>query len=330
MTGITYPSSATNSFQYNGLGLRTRKVDSAGTNNYVCDGTGAASPVLADTNATYTPGMSERRGGVSKFLHSDALGTTRGITNSTQTATDGLLFDAFGMSVSRTGTTPTPFGFVGAAQYQTDADSGLQLLGHRYYDPSIGRFISQDPIQDGDNWYAYCGNDPEGCMDPEGLADIIIKARPVKATVGIAYHTFILVKGTDPQSGKYVQYYFSADPGKSGRSMSNAFGNIQARYGPYGPQAYDWPQGNDDPETGRPRVVLVTNKVSPMVYVKQFQAAANRITNAQIGYDPVGPNSNSSARYMLQSVLGKSYDLNTPNYINKIIPGWNRKLPGLE
>ncbi len=64
MSGITYPPSATNSFQYNGLGLRTRKVDSAGTNNYVCDGTGVASPVLADSGATYTPGLSERRGGV--------------------------------------------------------------------------------------------------------------------------------------------------------------------------------------------------------------------------------------------------------------------------
>ena len=38
---------------------------------------------------------------------------------------------AFGMTVSRTGSTATPFGFVGAQQYQTDADSALQLLGHR-------------------------------------------------------------------------------------------------------------------------------------------------------------------------------------------------------
>jgi hypothetical protein len=108
-----------------------QKVDSSGTVNYICDGTDPASAVLADSNATYTPGLSERRSSTSKFLHSDALGTTRGITNSSQAATDGLLFDAFGMSVSRTGTTPTPFGFVGRAQYQTDSDSGLMLLGHR-------------------------------------------------------------------------------------------------------------------------------------------------------------------------------------------------------
>jgi len=41
--------------------------------------------------------------------------------------------------------TPTPFLWAGAHQYQADYESGLYLLGNRYYDPSIGRFISQDP-----------------------------------------------------------------------------------------------------------------------------------------------------------------------------------------
>ena len=89
-----------------------------------------------------------------------------------------MLFDAFGMTVSRTGTTPTPFGFVGGAQYQTDADSGLMLLGHRYYDASVGRFISSDPIQAGDNWYAYCENNPLSRIDPDGknwLTDWLMK-----------------------------------------------------------------------------------------------------------------------------------------------------------
>jgi RHS repeat-associated protein len=124
--------------------------------------------VLQDARAVYTPGISERAGSTSEFYHGDALGSTRGITNSSQTVTDAVLYDAFGMTVSRTGTTATPFGFVGAQGYQSDADSGLQLLGHRYYDPSIGRFLSSDPIQDGDNWYAYCGDNPLKWLDPQG------------------------------------------------------------------------------------------------------------------------------------------------------------------
>jgi RHS repeat-associated protein len=76
------------------------------------------------------------------------------------------------MSISPTGSNPTPFGFVGGSQYQTDADSGLMLLGERYYDSSIGRFISKDPAQAGTNWYAYCENNPLGATDPSGLLSV--------------------------------------------------------------------------------------------------------------------------------------------------------------
>ena len=169
MVGIVYPSSATNSFSYNGNDMRMQKVDSAGTANYLCDGTTPASAVLKDGAAVYTPGLSERRGTTSKFYHGDGLGSTRGITNTSQAVTDSVLYDGFGMTVSRTGTTPTPFGFVGKGQYQTDNDSGLMLLGHRYYDASVGRFISSDPAKAGDNWYAYCENNPLDASDPNGL-----------------------------------------------------------------------------------------------------------------------------------------------------------------
>ena len=170
VTGISYPAGGTNSFVYNGEDLRTKKTDSAGTKTYKTDGSSPASAVLNDGGATYTPGLSERRGTTSSFYHSDALGSTRGITGSTQATTDSTLYDGFGMTVSETGTNPTPFGFVGKEQYQTDGDSGLQLLGHRYYDPSIGRFLSQDPAKSGTNWYKYADNNPLAKTDSSGLS----------------------------------------------------------------------------------------------------------------------------------------------------------------
>jgi len=42
-------------------------------------------------------------------------------------------------------------------------------LGARFYCPEIGRFISQDPIKNGINWYTYAGSLPTGRVDPEGL-----------------------------------------------------------------------------------------------------------------------------------------------------------------
>ena len=152
VSGITYPSSSTNSFKYNGNDLRVQKIDSSGTRNYITDGDSPAAAVLSDGLATFTPGLSERRSSTSSFYHGDALGSTRSQTNSSQTVTDTKRYDAFGMLVASTGSNPTPFGFVGGSQYQTDADSGLMLLGHRYYDASIGRFISRDP--------AYAGTSP--------------------------------------------------------------------------------------------------------------------------------------------------------------------------
>jgi len=69
-----------------------------------------------------------------------------------------------------TNATPNPYRFGGAWGYITDTPgSGLLQLGHRYYWPELGRFIQQDPIGDGVNWYAYAGNNPLTGIDPEGL-----------------------------------------------------------------------------------------------------------------------------------------------------------------
>src|ERR1700722_6126116 len=174
ISGITYPSCSTNSFAYNSNDLRVQKVDSSGTRNYITDGDSPAAPVLSDGLATYTPGLSERRSSTSAFYHGDALGSTRDITNSSQAVTDTRRTDGFGMLLSTSGSNPTPFGFGASSQYQGDSDSGLMLLGHRYYDCSIGRFISRDPAYDGTNWYDYCRNNPLRCTDPKGL-----RAEPV-------------------------------------------------------------------------------------------------------------------------------------------------------
>jgi len=80
------------------------------------------------------------------------------------------LYSAFGATVAASGGPWMPFGWMGDGASQTDADTGLVLMGHRYYDSRTGRFISQDPAGDGDNWYGYCGNDPMDEADPEGLS----------------------------------------------------------------------------------------------------------------------------------------------------------------
>ncbi|MBI3721580.1 MAG: hypothetical protein HY248_03425, partial [Fimbriimonas ginsengisoli] len=102
ITSITYPSTATNTFTYNGLDTRVGKVDSAGTKTYKRDGAGVTDPVLADGAANYTPEVSERRSGASSFRHTDRMGSMSRLTNSSQSTTDTRTYDAFGLLVGTT------------------------------------------------------------------------------------------------------------------------------------------------------------------------------------------------------------------------------------
>lgn len=62
--------------------------------------------------------------------------------------------------------------------YYYDTETELYYLQTRYYDPELGRFISQDSIEyaapesiNGLNLYAYCGNNPVMGYDPNGTWD---------------------------------------------------------------------------------------------------------------------------------------------------------------
>ncbi len=80
-------------------------------------------------------------------------------------------FDAFGASLTANAAPADPYAGFGAQWgYRADAETGLLLLGQRYYDPASGRFVNRDPAGYGGgiNLYAYCENDPVGWVDPAG------------------------------------------------------------------------------------------------------------------------------------------------------------------
>ena len=52
----------------------------------------------------------------------------------------------------------------------TDFESGMQYLRNRYYLPGQGKFLTEDPIKSGMNWYIYANQNPVRFMDALGLA----------------------------------------------------------------------------------------------------------------------------------------------------------------
>ena len=136
---------------------RTRKPVPA-SDRFGVDGLISRRSVSGSTTTFYT---FDERGNVAQRLTSSA-----GVQN-----TD--LYDSYG---SRTGTVsqPDPWGYEAQARYYTDAETGLILCTHRFYDPNTGRFLTRDPIGYGGgiNLYGYVQNDPVNRIDPKGHGTI--------------------------------------------------------------------------------------------------------------------------------------------------------------
>ncbi|WP_337399150.1 RHS repeat-associated core domain-containing protein, partial [Congzhengia sp.] len=104
----------------------------------------------------------------------------------------------------------------------TDEETGFIYLRNRYYDPSIGRFISEDPANSGSNWYVYCENNPVKFVDPWGLDAIIITAEDAAMSQG---HTSVLIQDTNDGNWYYFYWgdkaaYYIAVPWQDGAMSS--------------------------------------------------------------------------------------------------------------
>jgi RHS repeat-associated protein len=103
------------------------------------------------------------------YFHQDALGSTRLVTTGSTTSYSSNYLP-FGPQYGASGSDPI-YKYTDKPQ---DAVTGLYYFGARYYNTSIGRFISRDPAapQPKDpqslNPYAYARNNPERLTDPTG------------------------------------------------------------------------------------------------------------------------------------------------------------------
>ncbi|WP_420795533.1 RHS repeat-associated core domain-containing protein [Desulforamulus aeronauticus] len=96
-------------------------------------------------------------------------------------------YDEWGNILSKQEQVTNPLRYAG--EYYDD-ESGLYHLRSRYYDPTIGRFISRDSYE-GDinnplslNLYTYVENDPLSYVDPSGHSLIgVVIGLPMDITI---------------------------------------------------------------------------------------------------------------------------------------------------
>ncbi len=106
-----------------------------------------------------------RRG--SEYPLFDGHGSERTVTNSSQTVTGSVNFEAFGQVAGSTGSSSNPYMYAGDWGYRNDGDAGLMHVGARYYDAQVGRFITRDTVLS-EHPYLYCEHEPVGFVDPSG------------------------------------------------------------------------------------------------------------------------------------------------------------------
>ena len=103
------------------------------------------------------------------YMHPDALGSTRLVMTTSLTIQFSSDYKPFGLTYSSTGS--ETFKYVGK---MSDSVTGLYYFGARWYDPSVGRFVTEDsyPGSQSDpmslNRYVYARDNPESVADLTG------------------------------------------------------------------------------------------------------------------------------------------------------------------
>ena len=171
LTSITAPGGAVSSYRYDALGRRVEVNESGTVRRFTYSGSNLHNEFdAANTlHATYVTGVFPDtvyeivREGTAYYPLLDGIGSVTALTNSTGSVVGRVRYSAFGRP-HVSGASDDGFTFTG---HQYDSATGLVYARNRYYDPTVGRFISQDPLL-AINPYSYCINAPLEYTDPSG------------------------------------------------------------------------------------------------------------------------------------------------------------------
>ncbi|MGE0452525.1 MAG: RHS repeat-associated core domain-containing protein [Vicinamibacteria bacterium] len=159
-------------FAYDPLGRRIEKTTPAGTWRYAYDGIDIVRETAPGGTTTYVHGpgiddpLARETAAATGYYHADGLGSIVKMTDQAGAVTLTRQYDAWGNL--ELGAAEAGYAFTGR---EWDPDTGLYYYRARYYDPKVGRFVSEDPIgfSGGANFFGYVGANPTNFRDPIGL-----------------------------------------------------------------------------------------------------------------------------------------------------------------
>jgi RHS repeat-associated protein len=199
------------SYAYNAAGLRVQKNVGANLSKQVWDGQEMVAEFsgASNTQTTYARGhnliFSNNNQNQKTFYQYNGHGDTDRLTNASGAVIKSYTYDLFGSEQNPDLNDTNPFRYSG--EY-FDKETGSYYLRARYYNPSYGRFITEDSYEGSItnplslNLYTYVSNNPLIYIDPLGHDAIVINAKD--SAIGFG-HTSALV---EDNRGDWYYYYW--------------------------------------------------------------------------------------------------------------------------
>jgi RHS repeat-associated protein len=132
-------------------------------------------------------------GSTALYYTRDHLGSVMETTQASGKVLGSLDYGPYGEAEKAQGQLPD-FRYAGMLHH---APTGLYLTHYRAYDPSVGRWLNRDPIEEqgGINLYGYVGGNPVSNIDPLGLATYMCKRNldNVPFQAGPLFHQYICI-----------------------------------------------------------------------------------------------------------------------------------------
>lgn len=234
LIGVTISNGTTQSetqYTYDAFGERVTTIVDGVRTNYLSAPIWNLPEVLMEYDksgqitADYTHGMGtlrSRRDNREVFHHTDGLGSTRALTDVVGLVTDRYTYDAYGSLLEHQGTFGNSFQFAGE---QRDSSTNLDYLRARYYDASLGQFISADPFAGSLtdpmslHNYQYAHANPVRYTDPSGYVTWSEVGAAITLTAKLALTTSVRVGA-----------YYILGGAIQGRNVLQMFGDFGAGF----------------------------------------------------------------------------------------------------